>query len=148
MAKSHGKTAYFNIDNTAGTPGDISPYVDNIDFTQDCELAEVTGMSASSKAYIMGLYDGTLTVSGSWDDAVTVGSETVLGALAAAGGELSAGGSLTWIYGPEGSTNGDIKYTGECFMTSYGNSAPVGGRVSFSATFQRTGDISRTTFGA
>ena len=90
--------------------------------------------------------NGTLTVSGSWDDTATTGSETVLGAVAAAGGELSATGSLTWIYGPEGSTGGDIEYTGECFMTSYSNSAPVGGRVSFSATFQRTGDITRTTF--
>ena len=146
MAKTHGKDAYFNIDDAGGDARDISTYVDNIDFSQDMELAEVTGMTASSKSYIMGLYDGTISISGSWDDAATTGSETVLGAVAAAGGELSATGSLTWIYGPEGSTGGDIKYTGECFMTNYSNSAPVGGRVSFNATFQRTGDISRTTF--
>ena len=146
MAKSHGKGAYFNIDDAGGSARDISTYVDNIDFSQDMELAEITGMTASSKSYIMGLYDGTITVSGSWDDTATTGSETVLGAVAAVGGELSATGSLTWIYGPEGSTAADIKYTGECFMTNYSNSAPVGGRVSFSATFQRTGDITRTTF--
>ena len=70
----------------------------------------------------------------------------MLSGLAAAGGELTAGGSLTFIYGPEGSTGGDIKYTGECYMTSFSQSAPVDGRVSFSATFQRTGDLTRITF--
>ena len=146
MAKSHGKVGHFSLDDTAGTPRDISPYVDNIDMSHDNELAEVTGMGSSSKAYIAGLYDGQFTISGPWDDAANVGSETVLGPYTATGGELSAGGTASWVYGPEGATGGDIKYSGEGLVVSYSNSVPVGGRASWSATIQRSGDITRGTF--
>ena len=54
--------------------------------------------------------------------------------------------TLSFEYGPEGSTAGDAKYTGECIMTSYEKSGAVGDVVTYSAEFQVTGAVTRGTW--
>jgi hypothetical protein len=134
MAFVHGKTAVFQIDNSGGSLTDISAYCDNVDFPLTADTAEVTTFGDSSKEYIAGLKDATISISGSWD-------ATADGVLA---GIIGVAGSFE--YGPAGSTGGNIKFTGECICTGYTVTAPVGGNVSFSAEFQVTGAVTRGTY--
>jgi len=51
-----------------------------------------------------------------------------------------------FVYGPEGSTAGQVKYTGTAFLTSYEVSGGVGDIVGYTAEFQVTGAITRGTY--
>ena len=138
MAFVHGKSATFKLDDSGGTLRDLSTYVNDIGFPRSIETAETTTFQASgsAKTYITGLTDSTLSVSGLFDS-------TADGYLA---GVLGQAATLTFEYGPAGSTVGNIKYTGECIMTGYEVSASVGDSVQASADFQVTGAVTRTTF--
>lgn len=136
MAFSHGKDSYFNVDNPAGTPTDVSAYCDDVSFPETTDVAETSTFGKASKTYIVGLKDGTISISGNWDPTLD----------AVFGSQPAAGASRTFIYGPAGSTGGFVKYTGECHMTSYEPSGGIGDAAKFSAEFQVTGDVTRTTF--
>jgi len=130
----HGKSTHFTIDDTAGSPQDISDTLTSVDFPETIETAETTAFGATSKSYIVGLRDASLSISGIWDatvDSYFIGTEPA---------------SRTFIYGPAGDTASNVKYTGECILTSYSLSNPVGDVVTFSADFQCTGGVTRTTF--
>jgi len=139
MAFTHGKNTVFKIDNSGGTLTDISAYVDNVDFPQTVETAETTTFGSSAKTYIVGLKDSTISISGKWDGAASAVDVTLSGIL-------GQSASVTFEYGPAGSTAGNVKYTGEALLTNYSVSAPVGDVVTFSGDFQVTGAVTRTTF--
>lgn len=138
MAFVHGKSAVFKVDDSGGTLRDLSAYLDDIGFPRDIETAETTtfGVAGSAKTYIVGLSDATISISGKFD-------ATADGYLA---GVVGNSATLSFEYGPAGSTGGNVKYTGECIMTSYEVSASVGDVVTASADFQVTGQITRTTW--
>lgn len=140
MAFVHGKGTVFKIDNAAGTLQTLTTYVDSVDISHTVDTAETTTMGAEAKTYLSGQSDGTLNVSGKYDSTASTGPDVVLQGLV--GLETTS----TFEVGPEGSSAGKIKYTGECFLTSYAISAPVGDVVSFSADFQVTGAITKTTW--
>jgi len=50
----------------------------------------------------------------------------------------------TFTYKP-GVTSGDAIYSGECIMTGYSRSTPVGDVNTYTADFQVTGTVTRTT---
>ncbi len=131
----HGKSTNFQIDDTGGTIRDISNVCTNVDFPETIETAETTAFGATSKSYIVGLRDATISCSGSWD-------ATVDGYFQ--GGAEPA--SRSFVFGPAGSTSGNVKYSGEAILTSYSVSNPVGDVATFTADFQVTGDVTRGTF--
>jgi hypothetical protein len=130
----HGKSTNFSLDDTGGTSRDISDVLVSVDFPEIVETAETTAFGATSKSYIVGLRDATISVSGLWDstvDGYIIGTEPA---------------TRTFIFGPAGSTSGYVKYTGECILTNYSVSSPVGDVVTFSMDLQCTGGVTRTTF--
>lgn len=136
----HGSQAGFKLDNNAGSLQDLSAYVDSIDFPQTLETHETTVFTKTSKTYIVGLKDGTFSVGGPWDDAtLDPHMDSML-----RGANYAT--SKTFEIGPEGVTSGDVKYSGECFITSYSGAMPVGDAVRWTADFQVTDDITRGTF--
>ena len=140
MAFTHGKNAVFKIDNAAGTLQTLTTFVDSVDLNQTVDTAESTTMGAEAKTYLSGQSDGTVSISGKYDSTASTGPDVILNGLV--GLETTS----TFEYGPEGSSAGKIKYTGECFLTSYVVSAPVGDVVTFTADFQITGAITKTTW--
>ncbi|NBR70489.1 MAG: hypothetical protein EBT75_00070 [Proteobacteria bacterium] len=138
MAFVHGKSAVFKLDDSGGTLRDLSSYLDDLGFPRDIETAETTtfGVAGSAKTYIVGLSDATISISGKFD-------ATADGYLA---GVVGQSATLSFEYGPAGSTGGLVKYSGECIMTSYEVSASVGDVVTASADFQVTGQITRGTW--
>lgn len=129
---STGKAAVFEIDDTGGTVRDISDVLNQIDFPQTTETAETTAFGATARSYIVSLDTATISVSGMVDP-------TVDGYLS--GTEPT---SRTFTFKP-GVTSGDAIYSGECIMTSYSQGISVGDVKTFTADFQVTGPVTRTT---
>ena len=130
---THGKSAAFKIDDSGGTLRDISNVLTDVSVSKTADVAEVSAFSNSSKAYVAGLKDATITISGSFD-------ATVDGYLK---GILGAEGSFEFY--PIGNSSGLPKASGEAICTSYDRTPDVGGAVSFSASFQVSGDVTEGT---
>lgn len=130
----HGKSTDFALDDTGGTSRNISDTLTDVSFPQTIDTAETTAFGSSNKSYIVGLKDGSFSVSGIWDatvDGYISGTEPT---------------SRSFIYGPAGSTGGNVKYTGECILTNYAVSNPVGDVVSYTLDLQITGAVTRGTY--
>ena len=138
MAFKHGKNASFKVDNSGGTLTDISTYLNEISLPRSIETGETTSFQTSggAKTYVVGLNDSTVSISGTWDSTLDAHLAGILGQDA----------SVSFEYGPEGTSSGSVKYTGEGLMTSYETSSPVADVVTFSAEFQVTGTVTRGTF--
>jgi len=136
MAFVHGKSAVFKLDDSGGTLRDISAYLEQIGFPQPVEVAETTTFGKSAKTYITGLKDSSVSLSGKWDS-------TLDGYVAPTLGQAA---TLSFEYGPAGSTGGLIKYSGECIVTSFEVSAGVGDVVSVSIDLQVTDAVTRGTW--
>jgi len=136
MAFVHGKSAAFKLDDSGGTLRDLSSYLMEVSFPETIETADVTAFGGSSKAYIVGLKDATISLTGKWDS-------TFDGYIA---GVLGQTASLSFEYGPAGTTGGLVKYSGECYVTSYNIGSPVGDAVSASVELQVTGAVTRGTW--
>ena len=137
MAFVHGKDSVFKLDNSSGSLTDISSYVNNVDFPETSDVSETTvlGSAGNSKTYIAGLKDSTISLSGLWDST----ADAIFGAV------VGQSATLSFEYSPEGTTGGNIKYTGEAILTSYAISSPVGDVVGYSADMQVSGAITRGT---
>ena len=130
----HGKSTDFELDDTGGTSRSLSNVLTSVDFPETIDTAETTAFGATSKSYIVGLRDATISVSGLWDatvDGYIIGTEPA---------------TRTFIFGPAGNTSGYVKYTGECILTNYSVSNPVGDVVTFSLDLQVTGNVTRGTY--
>ena len=134
MAFEHGSGAHITVDDANGTERDLSTYNTNIDFTYSAQSHETQTFGDTSVERTPGLKDSRLRLTGIFD---ATGAGYLAGRVAIAG---------TFIYGPQGSTNGDIKYTGEQVCTECHVVADVGDMVKVDATFLQSGAVSVTTF--
>ena len=130
----HGKSTDFELDDTSGTSRSLANTLTSVDFPETIDTAETTAFGATSHSYIVGLRSATISISGLWDatiDGYIIGTEPA---------------SRSFIFGPAGSTGGNVKYTGECILTNYSISNPVGDVVTYSIDLQVTGNVTRGTY--
>ena len=130
----HGKSTDFELDDTSGTSRSLANTLTSVDFPETIDTAETTAFGATSRSYIVGLRSATISVSGLWDatvDGYIIGTEPA---------------SRSFIFGPAGSTGGNVKYTGECILTNYSISNPVGDVVTYTLDLQVTGNVTRGTY--
>ena len=138
MAKYNSAgTSYVEVDDSGGTPRDLSPYADFIDFCG------------------RDFYDQTVSVKeiviqGPWDDKASTGSDVVLAGI--------LGAVVTVSYGPAGNASGARKITGEWTFSDYSIEARAAGRltkaqvdrgegmVRYTAVFQISSGFSMTTW--
>ena len=130
---THGKSAAFKIDDSGGTLRDISNVLTDVAVSRTDDVAEVSAFSNSSKAFVAGLKDASITISGSFDATVDGYLKAILGVE----GDFE--------FYPIGTTGGNPKASGKAIMTSYDRTPDVGGAVSFSAAFQVSGDVTEGT---
>lgn len=137
----HGKTAHFALDGTSGSLVVISDTLNEITMPRPIETAETTTFGQDDKTYITGLADATISLSGMFDATVDA---MVNGNIA----NLKSGSvaTLSFEYGPSGSTSSNPKFTGEALITSYEIGSPIGDVVSYSLELQVTGGVTATTF--
>lgn len=131
MAYLHGKS-------TAVLFGgyNLSGFLNEASVSESAETAETTAFGNNAKTYIMGLVDGTMSLSGMFDaatDAVEPVITTVLGSDTA---------SVVSVV-PGGLTLGGPSYGCNSRLTTFEVSAPVADVVSLSAEVQATGGIDR-----
>lgn len=139
MSFASGKSGVFKLDNSGGTLVDLSAYITNVDFPRDAQLHETTTLGATSRTYIPGFKNATIGLQGHWDggaSAIDVHMAAILGQAA----------TVTFEYGPEGSTTGMRKKTGEAVVIKYGTTTPVDGVVDWSADLQVSGAVTDTTW--
>ena len=109
----HGKGTKVYLDEF-----DMSPYFNSADVTLTNETAEVTAFSDSSKAYLLGLADGTLSLSGLWT-ADTDGSDEELQAI------LGSASAANITIAEKAGTIGNRATIARCDETNYTISNPV-----------------------
>lgn len=136
MAFGHGKNGVFKIDDNGGTLRDISVYLTDVDMPRAVKTAEITTFGAAADTFVTGMSGATISITGLMDP-------TLDGYLS---GILGQASTVSFEYGPMGSTTGNIKYTGECICTAYGVKGAVGGAIAITASFQVTGAVTRGTY--
>lgn len=132
-----GVNAVFKLDNSGGTLTDLSQYITSVSgLPGTADLQDVTTLGSAGRKWVPGLRTAQITLEGIWDPAVDAHFGPLVGASA----------TQTFEYGPEGGSAGKVKYTGECRVADYEAPSSVGEPVSWSATLQVDGGITRSTF--
>jgi len=137
----HSKLTVVFLDNAAGALQDISQYCNSVSFPQELEEVDTTSFGATSRTFIPGFAAGTLSLSGNWDRTFDGIMSGVYAAFRA--GTLT---SVTFEYGPEGNTAGDVRYTGEAVMLSYEKSSEVEDPVAWSSELRVSGTVTVNTY--
>jgi hypothetical protein len=141
MAFVHGKNSVFKLDDSAGTLRTLTSYVDNVSgLPGGRALSSVTAFGDAGEKSIPGIPNVAFSIAGSFDSTATTGPNAVLNGL------RTATATATFEYGPEGATTGNVKFTGECWLTDYKVDAAVGNKVPYTADFQVDGAVTSTTF--
>jgi hypothetical protein len=135
MAFVHGKGSVFTVDSK-----ELTDYLDSVELNNSVDTAETTTLGDEAKTYLNAQSDATISISGKYDSTATTGPDAVLNGL------VGNDTAVTFEYGPEGDTTGDVKYSGSCFLTGYKMTSPVGDVVAFTADFQCTGAITKGTY--
>jgi hypothetical protein len=109
---------------------DLSTFLDNLDISFDMDTADSTTFGATWKSSLAGIPSGKLDFGGFYDPTAASGPGAVLYPL------VVAGTAVTALVYPGGTTSGQALYTitTGCIVTSYSESSPVGGIVTFKAS--------------
>ncbi len=121
----------------------LSPYFNTADVALTNETAEVTSFADTSKTYILGLADGTLTLGGMWNQE-TDGSDEELHAI------LGSATAPNITIAEAGGTIGNRATIARTHETNYTISNPVSDVSTITADFQGTstsGTLGTMTYG-
>lgn len=128
MAAVHGKSTTVYLGQY-----DLTGYCDSADIGQMLEPAETTTFGNNSKTYIAGLRDGTIALSGNADYAA--------GAVDAVLNAATDGSQKYVTIGMGTEAVGSRCKLATIRQTQYGQSIPVGDKVTWSADMQADGGI-------
>lgn len=120
-----GISVFQITDVSPGTLRDISPYIISIGASLTRGLSEASGLGSTGRRWHPTLEEATFGLEVIWSDEALIGSDTVLGPL------LQHVAAVAFDYGPEGkgTSNGDIKYYGNCWVRNYNMTTRVGNIV-------------------
>lgn len=136
MSFVHGKDIDFQLADSAATLRLVKSYLNSVSGLPGARgLSETTAFGDQGTRYTPGLANTTFSVAGHWDTTASVGIVTVLNGL------RTATAVAAFIYGPEGSATGKVKYTGNCWLSEFSVDAAVADRVPIAATFQIDGVV-------
>lgn len=135
---------------TSGSPTSVADYsakVKSVKFSRNGETFDVTTFGNSAKKWIKGLTDAQLDVEFFYDSAMFTALQNLVGYTA---------GGVSFQYGPEGSTSGNVKISQTGTLnTSTGvglicekvdDATDVGAVKMLSATFRISGAITFGTY--
>lgn len=134
-----GAVAQFTVQDAGGTVRDLSTFIKDIDFPRKSDQADTTTFGATAHTKLNLLLDGSIKISGPWDPTASTGPDAVLSGIL-------GGVGRNFVYGPAGSTTGNIRYTGSAICTDYNVKQSVTGLVEWSATLEISGPVTRDTF--
>lgn len=138
MAFIDGRGSRFRIADTGGVTRDLSGYITEIHGLPGARaLNEVTALGDSGARFETGAEAVVFTLRGLFDDTTDTGADTVLGAL------RYHTASTAFEYAPSGFDPGKAHYTGDCWVKSYELLSRAGEPLSWQATLQVEGAVSR-----
>ena len=132
----HGKFAGFSITDTGGTPRLLNCWLTKVTLPRSADTVEVSNFCSSDKEYVAGLRDATISIEGIW---ATTPDKILSGILSTTAAFAYYPGTTAPVAGKY------AKYTGVCIETSYEVPTAIDAAATFTAEFQVTGTISRTT---
>ena len=132
------RNAFLELDNSGGTPVDLSTYGAEIDESEEVGLEDTTtfGTAVVAKSNTVTLYEGGFSLRAPWHATLSSHLAGLKGLLA----------TSTFTIGPTGSTGGMEKITGECRLKTLKRTGAVGGALRIEAEFAFDGTLTRTTF--
>jgi hypothetical protein len=127
MAFRHGKNAALTVN-----AGALAAFLTNVDLSIDLDTADTTTFGATWKTAVSGVPGGKIDFSGNYDPTATTGPGAILFPL------VTAGTAVTVLAYPGGTASNQILYTitSGGIVTSYAESSPVGGVVTFKGSIQ------------
>ena len=141
MAFFDSKVSKFLLDDAGATQRDLSSFITEVRGLPGARLLnDVTALGDAGARFIPGLEDVVISLSGIFDDTATSGPDAVLGPL------RTHTSAVDFEYGPEGSTSGDVKYSGTCWVAQYDLRSRVGSLVEWTASLQVEGVVNRGSF--
>ena len=123
MAKQSGLGDYFAVDNSAGSLKDISNDIRSLDVNIAQNLLDITGIDNSAMERLIGLGDGTITVTGVYNSAANMSHDVF----------KTRTGTRTVDYKIGGNTQGNPYLTMEMLVTSYVPVHNADGSLTFTA---------------
>lgn len=129
---SHGRTGELYVDDSGGTERNWTTYLSDDTFDQTADLADVTALSNTAKAFIAGITDRTLKFSGFYDP-------TFVGY---AQGNLNTATQVKVF--PAGSAAGRLYFDGTAIVQNLSFKSDVGSANAVEGEFQF---IATPTFG-
>lgn len=132
MAKIAAKVSNFTLNSVA-----IEDELNSIDLKVDQETVMVNGFSSAGPERVVGNYDWTESISGSFDGAASQGDATIFGMLGSAG--------VAAAFDPTGNSAAanDPNYDGTVVLKSYSISSKVGAAVTYSAELEGNSALTR-----
>ena len=139
MAFIDGTGSRFRIADTSGTLRDLSSYITEVrGLPGGRALNDVTALGDSGARFKPAGEQVAFTLRGIFDDTPVVGADAVMGAL------RYHNSATPFEYAPSGFADSKALYTGECWIKSYELLSHAGEPVSWQATLQVEGAVSRT----
>lgn len=140
MAVTRGVDLHFELHD--GTASRIIAGVRSVDGLpmSSRDMIDKSYAGSTARTFEVGLSNTSFSVSGVWDDTASTGSATALGLI------YDDTATRAFVFGPEGSTIGDVKYSGDCYCTAFTVSEEYDGIALFSAAFQVNGAVTTGVF--
>lgn len=132
MAKKHGRHTVVKLNSV-----DLSAFTNNTEFNDEVENHDTTTYGNERKTYDAGLGDGTITISGFYDDGAS-GPRATIRPL------MVAKAAVPFLYQPEGTGSGKAQSAVDVLINSYTESAPVADMITWECELQMTGDLDET----
>lgn len=117
---------------------DISSYLDAASLPQQLDQAEVTAFGDAFAAFISGLADSQIPLSGNWDD--PIGMQLAMLNISSV--------AVLWEYGPNGAVaaSGQPKYSGSCRIVAFSHAIDIGDAQKFTTTLQQAGAVTHGVY--
>ena len=135
------KVSNFIIDDTGGTPRNLSAFITEIrGLPGPRNLNPVTALGDAGVKHHPALEDVSPSLTGIFDNTASSGPDVVFGAL------RDHSSAVDFEYGPEGISSGDVKYSGTIWVENYEISSRVGSLVEYTVALRVEGVVSRGTY--
>lgn len=128
MAFVHGKGSVTSLGGS-----DLSIYSNSIEWARTADSHDVTTFGKNSHVKQGGLFDGTATVSGIYDNTASVGPSAVIAP--------KIGTVVAMVWRPEGTGSGRPQDTVNVLVQSYTVSSPVADMVTWSMSVEMSDDV-------
>lgn len=115
---------------------DISPYIKTSSYEMGAEVHDTSGYGVTAKTKAGGLLDGKFTMSGTYDNTVSVGPRNALHSL--------VGTSVAVVRNPEGTGTGKPNDAFTAVLSKYVETNPVDDIVTWSADLEISGPVVTT----